>query len=890
METILLLGIIVALLWLREVSRRTKRVEAEVKALREALASGAPPPAAAEEAAPDEVSDAGEATAAETEPEPVAMDGKPGTAADDQPPPEPRRRRSAADLERLIGARWSVILGGIAVALGAVFLVRYTIEAGLLGPGARTLLGAFLAMALLAGGEWLRRHDKRLDLPVFDRADIPGILTGAGVIAGFATLYAAHALYGFVGPASAFVGLTLIGLASLALSAVHGPKLAAVGLLGAYATPLLVESTTPNPFALVAHVLVVTAAVMTVARLRDWKWLALAGVAGSLVWVFLAIDVRIAAGLWAAVLIVGLAVIYIATFAWQIADMPSPPADRPVDRSAMVALLLLALLFAFHCALGRDFPGVPAGLAVGALMTAGAIRWPALAPAAPIAALVVTVAAFTLHLDLADLPGLYGAADLRQGLVPPDIAGYLGRLAVLAVPVAALAGWGAHRAAPTAPRQAGYLASGLALVAVFVLIGAYGRIAPFETHIGFGVTALVIAAGFVALTAHYMARRPEDWAAPAPAATAVAAVTLVSFAIGVMASKHWAPFGFAVTSLGIAWIHSTRPLRALPLLAVAAALLGAFGIWLNAPFPSEAIGTTPFFNRLLILVGLPAAAVLTGGEILRRNAAGRPAALQTAIGLALAALFVALQLRHWISDGDMTGPAGLADVAVQTMAALGFSMGLQRVARLTSARVYDIASLVAGAASVIMIAAGLLIIANPFLTDNTVGAGRVFNLLMPAYLITGLMAAGVALMARGLRPRWYTLMFAMLAGLLLFAYTTLMTRHGFQGPEVGFWRSTSEAEFWTYSAVWLVLGAVLLGVGLYLQSLPVRMASGALIALTVCKVFLLDMAELTGAWRAFSFIGLGLSLLAIGRFYQRVVLRARITTPSGGNESPTEEA
>ncbi|MCC0030272.1 MAG: DUF2339 domain-containing protein [Brucellaceae bacterium] len=81
-----------------------------------------------------------------------------------------------------------------------------------------------------------------MPLPVVASADIPGILTGAGAIAAFATLYAAHALYGFVGPGVAFVGLTLIGLASLALSAVHGPKLAAIGLLGAYATPLLVDS------------------------------------------------------------------------------------------------------------------------------------------------------------------------------------------------------------------------------------------------------------------------------------------------------------------------------------------------------------------------------------------------------------------------------------------------------------------------------------------------------------------------------------------------------------------------------------------------------------------------------------------------------------------------
>jgi hypothetical protein len=44
-------------------------------------------------------------------------------------------------------------------------------------------------------------------------------------------------------------------------------------------------------------------------------------------------------------------------------------------------------------------------------------------------------------------------------------------------------------------------------------------------------------------------------------------------------------------------------------------------------------------------------------------------------------------------------------------------------------------------------------------------------------------------------------------------------------------------------------------------------------------VFLIDMSALNGAMRAFSFIGLGLSLLAIGRFYQRILLSGRTGPP-----------
>ena len=139
-------------------------------------------------------------------PEPVAMGASQEPAAMPAEAVAPRRR-SSADLERAIGARWSVIVGGIAVALGAVFLVRYTIEAGLLGPQARIALGALFSAFLFGAGEWLRRRDKAFSIAAVPNADIPGILTGAGSVGAFAPGWAAYAVYTFIGPSRAFVEL-----------------------------------------------------------------------------------------------------------------------------------------------------------------------------------------------------------------------------------------------------------------------------------------------------------------------------------------------------------------------------------------------------------------------------------------------------------------------------------------------------------------------------------------------------------------------------------------------------------------------------------------------------------------------------------------------------------
>ncbi len=79
------------------------------------------------------------------------------------PSRRPRSRPSpstSSSFEEQFGTRWTVWIGGVALALGGIFLVKYSIEAGLIGPGLRMFLGALLAAALVAGGEWARRQEK----------------------------------------------------------------------------------------------------------------------------------------------------------------------------------------------------------------------------------------------------------------------------------------------------------------------------------------------------------------------------------------------------------------------------------------------------------------------------------------------------------------------------------------------------------------------------------------------------------------------------------------------------------------------------------------------------------------------------------------------------------
>ena len=82
-------------------------------------------------------------------------------------------------------------------------------------------------------------------------------------------------------------------------------------------------------------------------------------------------------------------------------------------------------------------------------------------------------------------------------------------------------------------------------------------------------------------------------------------------------------------------------------------------------------------------------------------------------------------------------------------------------------------------------------------------------------------------------------------------------------------RSIRLAEDFTYSALWMAYGAVLMIVGFWRRSAFVRWQALLLIAVTIIKVFVHDVLQLDKGYRIFSLIVLGVLLLAISFVYQR---------------------
>jgi uncharacterized membrane protein len=93
-------------------------------------------------------------------------------------------------------------------------------------------------------------------------------------------------------------------------------------------------------------------------------------------------------------------------------------------------------------------------------------------------------------------------------------------------------------------------------------------------------------------------------------------------------------------------------------------------------------------------------------------------------------------------------------------------------------------------------------------------------------------------------------------------------------------RSVLIARDFTYSALWMAYGAMLMMIGFWRNSAFVRWQALVLIALTIVKVFVYDTSQLDHIYRILSFIALGMLLLVISFAYQRNWLKLPSTRTS----------
>lgn len=871
-----------AIVTARENRARMDRLQWEVAALREQL--GEPPETPAppvetptpepEAAAPPVEEDSPAPEAVPEPPEPPTQEPIPPIAA----------AAPAEGLEQRLTARWLVWLGGITLALGGGFLVKYAIDLGLLGPAARCALGALIGMALIGGGEWLRRQPLTKSLAAIAPSQIPPTLTAAGITILYASIYAAFALYALLPPLLAFVLLALVSAGAVALSLIHGPVIAILGVLGGYLVPLLVSTDSHSPVALFSYLLVLAAATLAIVRYRGWWRIAWLSLAGGTLWPVLwfltswyGSDTPIMA-----IYLLVLAGMFLA-FESVVSDtVEGPPIWGLFPRLTVAkqivwtaGLSIAGLIFVLVRVDGYD-PASLIALGLLTVMFGVRARTDSDFDLLPFATLIVTLGLFaTWH-----LPGIMneygyvaGATGFRYELgrgpvVPPVLmpfATITGLFALLYGAGGFFALWGAKRPGVWAALSV----SGT----VLILAIDYWRFQTTGVDLAWAMIGLGLA-GLSAFAAERIARRRED--------TATLDAALGAFAIGVIAAlclaatmafeQAWLTVALAVQLPAMAWVHGRLNLPALRWLAGIVACIVLIRLVFNHNILDYPLGATPGLSWMLYGYGVPAAAFYIAAGWFRRDRDDWLVSLLESGAIVFGVLLISLEIRHVIS-GSLTGDYELLEQGLQTIAWTLLGAAFYRVAAGGGRFAVRWAWRVLWSLALGQFVLLQLLAVNPLFERVPVGDMPVLNTLLLAYLAPGALAGYVALTVARDGRRRMALTAGTTALVAVFAWLSLEVRHGFHGS-ILYGGEPTDGEWYAYSAAWLAYGLALLGLAIRFNHAALRYASLTVVMLTVAKVFVFDMSALEGLYRAASFLGLGLALVGIGWLYQRFVFPA----------------
>jgi uncharacterized membrane protein len=797
------------------------------------------------------------------EPEPVAdaleiEEALPPPLVAQEPPVPPPAPKPARDLEALITTRWGVWLGAAALLFAGIFLIRYAVEQELLGPAARCGLAALLGLALIGAAEWLRRHEARPIAGPLGADQAPGALAAGGTAILFGAAYGAGPFYGLLPPLPAFVALAAASLAGLAAALRFGQLTAAIGLVGAFATPALVSTDDPSLPGLFAYLIVVSAVALLVVRHAAWVWLGWATALADAIWICIAAGMG-ATDPWAA------AIFMPAAAALNLALLPSAALDHPIGRRlAWIPVAALAAAgLVLEASVSGDMPRLGLFLLSPIAVWKGTTE-PRLDRLPWLAALVGLLTLLLWALpewqptgEVLSIDGVVQAI-LPGAWAPQVIRPLIYAAGLLAAFHAAAGLWQERRASHPL-----HWAALVAAVPVLALVVSYAQIARFQPNTMWALAALALAVALT-FTTGAAAREQAPQRAGIHAAGAVAALAL---GCAMLLQDYCLTFAVALFLPALAWIEAAADLPALRRVALAVAAVVLVRLLANWYLPFYLFGGTPLVNGLIPAYAFPAVAFAFAAILFRRRGDDMLVATLEAGAVAFFACFVALEIRHWFGRGRLFGEFGFGEAALHLLTLSVQAVTYLHLARRTGRPILLWAGRLLGGAALAY--AVLLLLLNPGVTD----AEADMVSLLAAYLAP----AAAALLARryfaepGVRQA--LALYALVAG---FVWITLVIRRLFHPDGLGLFDAEFEdAELWAWSGAWLAYGIALMFQGIRTQERALRLAALGVVGLVCAKVFLIDMSGLTGLWRVLSFLGLGLALIGLGAVQRRFVLPAK---------------
>ena len=753
----------------------------------------------------------------------------------------------------------AVWVGGVALLMAGFYMVKYSIDSGWLTPAVRLWVTTIFGALLCVGGFVIGQKSGSVGNQRIGQA-----LTGAGVACLYFAVYAAVNMYGFVASGVGFAGMIAVTALAVALSLRHGAPIALMGFVGGFLTPMLMGDFHQDTVSLFIYLFVLFGAAQFLCVKRGWWGLFLGTLIGAYVWT---------ASL-------------LCSYAWGYDVYPEG------------ALLFILGICALNAGLSLLFdPKVGEGRGPVLL---GCIRVLAWGGGLLQTLILVWVGGFET-VDMA-LFGVLSFGALTLAVVREQSFSWAAWLALCAMWVGALANpeeallhygvWPAcvavvffvvgHFKALRSEqvdfwRILSVCSLVIMLLAVFVnrecVVGVE---LPF---VGFWLLLSALAGGLLLGAAEHL-KRLSDANASTVAEYSACAVFLLGFGLWDLLPTAYLSAGIAGLLLGAAVYWKLRQLLRVELVCgvlIAAWLVtmlqrvgGALDYLLNIQeFSVQAFGWSELGSWY---VGVAVLAV-----VLRWFGESVSASLRKCMSwlLGLGGLLAIVASYHtcdlsWLADrwSEESVEGGLTAL-LALLALVGMILAKRSASGLPACWV--LSGLV-----------GYRIVLMHLFDRGAQGEGFFWNALFWQF---GLPFVAVFAMAWIARVRGWggsAKAYQIGAMLLGFVWATFLVQD-YSGSSRLFSGVGTSTELYTYSVVWLLLAVIYQAMGLWRGIKTLHIGSLILLLLTVGKVFLVDASELEGLYRVLSFLGLGVALIGIGFFYNKVVF-----TPSASGRAAPE--
>ncbi len=737
----------------------------------------------------------------------------------------------------------AVWIGGIALLMAGFYMIKYSIDSGWMTPAVRVGLTAGFGLLLCAVGLVIGLKSKMAANERIGQA-----LSGAGIACLYFAAYAAVHLYGFLGPQQGFGAMVVVTVLAVMLSLRNGAPIALMGLVGGFLTPWLMRTGSADTAMLFTYLFLLFCGAQFLCLRRGWWGLLLGSLAGAYIWSVVVIVSNLNGSIdnleGTMLFVLGICLVN-GVWVFLACEADSDGNGRfllPVIRFVAWGGGLTQSLFLVW--LG-GFAGVDMALftvlSLGALLLA-VLREDAFLWAAWLALAAVAVGALS-NPDVGWLSWL---------VWPTGLMG-------LFFAVGHWRGLGSLRA----PAWRGFSAAAAILVVPVLYLN---REILMRQPVPFDGFWLVLAAGAALLLifgGEHLLRREED--SKVVGEYQAFGVFLLSF--GLWTYMPAAYLAHAVAGLFVAsalyWKWRGFGRAELVLGALAAA-------WATVMLPLAGEAVAYFFREDFIWAadqdGIAVLAwglgVVGGGVAIALFARERRSpGLSWSAGLA--ALFGLVALYQWADQSLM--PKAWPSTAVEgglTALLAGLAVGCRLIAVRRGCG--------GQASGLLSILFGVRIVILHLGDSGAVGESFFFNALLLQFGVPFLAAFAMAWLCAEVEEKGWRRCYQISAMLLGFIWCSFLVQDYFGGSRL-LGGHTSSTELYTYSVVWLLLAVVYQAIGLWRDQRAIHIGSLLLLLVTVGKVFLVDAAELEGLFRVLSFLGLGVALIGIGFFYNKVV-------------------